>query len=369
MKDFYPVRIYESELRVIGDETLDFPRIETGGNLFGSLTHGRAPVVWLATRPAGKFSRRETSLELDHKLQRDIEAMAWRQFGIQSLGMWHSHHQIGLYEPSEGDRHRTANYAVKAERKFYVEILCNLPRAEGERRGRDSEKDRSAGPVIMTPFVYMDAPKLERAAAEITVLPGISPLRAALEGISQRGPLADALRSATEAADIRIKLRPSGADRAVSPAAAAEAAAPPPAETSEPAAPSAQRAPGILQQTAQALAHVKRGRDDARSQPARIPDAAHYAEKHVTPLIEAVPDLESTLEVLDDKRLALRVWDERHGGRELLMVFGWDGAAPVTLSCSILDGGQAVKFPASMPADDIVGHFSWGVKQIRRGWT
>jgi hypothetical protein len=369
MRDFYPVRIYESELQVIGDETLDFPRIETGGNLFGSLTHGRAPVVWLATRPAGKFSRRETSLELDHKLQRDIEAMAWRQFGIQFLGLWHSHHQIGLYEPSEGDRIRTANYAVKAERKFYVEILCNLPRAEGERRGRDSEQDRSAGPVIMTPFVYVDAPKAERSAAEITVLPGVSPLRAALEGISKRGPLADALRSATEATDIRIKLRSSGADKAVSPAAAAEAAAPSPAEASEPAAPSAQRSPGILQQTAQALAHVKRGRDDARSQPARIPDAARYAEKHVTPLIEAVPELESTLEVLDDKRLALRVWDERHGGRELLMVFGSDGAAPVILSCSILDGGQAVKFPPSMPADDIGGHFSWGVKQIRQGWT
>ena len=137
-------------------------------------------MVWLATRPGGKFSRRETSLDLDHRLQRDIEAMAWRQFGIQSLGMWHSHHQIGLYEPSGGDRRRTANFAAKAERKFYVEILCNLPRAEGERRGHDRESERSVGPVIIAPFVYVDAPRLERGAAEITVLPGISPLRTAL---------------------------------------------------------------------------------------------------------------------------------------------------------------------------------------------
>jgi hypothetical protein len=40
MSDVYPVRIFESELRVICDETMDFADIETGGNLFchGSLT-------------------------------------------------------------------------------------------------------------------------------------------------------------------------------------------------------------------------------------------------------------------------------------------------------------------------------------------
>lgn len=359
MTDFYPVRIYESELQVIGDETLSFPRIETGGNLFGSLTHGGAPVVWLATRPGGKFSRRETSLELDHRLQRDVEAVAWRQFGIQSLGMWHSHHQIGLYEPSEGDRRRTANFAVKAERTFYVEILCNLPRAEGERRGHDREDERSVGPVIMAPFVYVDAPRLERAAAEITVLPGISPLRAALEAASQRGALADALRPATDAAGIRIELRTSRADRAADPAAV-----PPSAETRESATGAPQRAPGAVQQKVQALMHVKKGREEAWSQPARIPDAARYAELYVSPLIEAVPEFESTLEVLDDKRLALRIWNEKHGSNEFLLVFGFDGAAPVILSCAILDGGQAIQYPEPMPPSDIGGHFSWGIKQI-----
>jgi hypothetical protein len=345
MTDLYRVRVYESELRVIGDETLRFPRIETGGNLFGSLTHGGTPVVWLATRPGGKFSRRETSVELDHRLHRDIEAMAWRQFGIQSLGMWHSHHQIGLYEPSEGDRRRTANFAAKAERKFYVELLCNLPGAEG--------------PVIITPFVYLDAPRLERADAEITVLPGISPLRAALEGVRQRGALGDALRPATAAVDIRLELRSSGAERSAEPAEA-------PAEKCEPAAAASQHAPGSVQQKLQVLLHGKKDREETRSQPARIADPARYAELYVSPLIEAVPDCESTLEVLDDKRLALRVWNERHGGNEFLLIFGWDGAAPVILSCAILHRGVASQYPESMPPSDIGSHFSWGIMQINQ---
>ena len=143
MSNLFPVRIYESELQVICDETVEYPNIETGGNLYGHVSNGGTPVIWLASRPAGNVYRGNVALELDPQVTNRMQNFIWEQYGVQFLGMWHSHHQIGLYQPSEGDRRRTANFAVKWSRKFYVEILCNLPRGEAAARVEIAQRVRT----------------------------------------------------------------------------------------------------------------------------------------------------------------------------------------------------------------------------------
>ena len=424
MTEGYRVRIFESELRVICDETLDFPNIETGGNLYGLLSHGGSPVVSLATRPAGRIHRGATSLELDHKVQQAIEESVWARYGIQFLGMWHSHHHIGLYEPSEGDRRRTANYAVKAHRKFYIEILCNLPRGgdarqvhvtsaprdestsgdaetgqeqeesrksrrakarEENRRAREfdhgveqpghkSGYERSSGPVRVAPFVYVDATCLEQADADFVVLPGTSPARAAVMAADLAGVLADAFRpvSGDSRGDIRYELRTasarrSGGYRDQSVASQSSDAGQQPGGAHQTVVHGSPDVHTAVSARQPAEAHAPAG---ARQVPAdvttaAIPDMPRYVHDHVEPLLRTSPEYYSTLEPLSEKKLLLRVRG-RYGQAELLLVLGWDGAAPVVLSCAVVSGDKSVSYPEGLDRCDMRGHFRWGIERLNR---
>lgn len=421
MNDGYRVRIFESELRVIGDETLDFPDIETGGNLYGLLSRGGAPVVSLATRPAGKIHRGPVSLELDHKVQQAIEELLWARYGIQFLGMWHSHHQIGLYEPSEGDRSRTASYAAKSARKFYLEILCNLPlvthsmrptvavpslampdggvsvddtgeagedqkqdetrrsrraqEKEERRRARDATREadhgvygpahrqgrsgngRAAGPVRMTPFVYVDATRLHRADAEFAVLPGTSPLRTAVWAADLPGVLGDAFRpvSGEPAASISYELRWSNADRFGRYGGEVH----PPGPLGQPAdVPRSQQEKKEIQ----APAGPRQVPADTTT---AVSSMTRYIADHLEPLIRTRPEYLSTLESISERKLALRVRGAS-GRAELLLVLGLDGAVPIVLSCAIMRNDVAVSWPDRLDSRDVSSHFYWGVKRLSR---
>ena len=379
MSGMHAVRIFESELHVIADETLDYPSIETGGNLYGLLSHGRTPVIWLATRPAGNVHRRSTSLELDPQVHNLIMEFAWEQYGVQSLGMWHSHHQIGLFEPSEGDRRRTANFAAKWDQDSYVEILCNLPRTgaaeadepdddgeDGPREGGSedgslSRKERKAlarkekprasqashgrhpGPVLVAPFMYTDAPRLVRADAQIEVLPGVSPLRTALAGASLPGELVGALRAADGSPDhLRYELHGSLADGGRG-------------------QPQARRPDGLRQLPAA----DPQGPSHEPVTPKPIPDMERYLECYVVPLLAAHPDYAQAARLVPEgsKKIVLTISSQRSPA-EFLLVLGWDGAAPVTLSCAITSGYGQTLMPTHLNYHDLRSNFTWGIQNL-----
>ncbi|MEU7857899.1 hypothetical protein [Nonomuraea sp. NPDC049141] len=201
MSEHFVVRIYESELAVITDETLDHHELETGGSLFGLFGHGGGPTVFLATRPAGEVLKRQTSLELDPQVTRALEQVAWDGFGVQCIGMWHSHHWIGLMEPSSGDRERTRRYAQKYHRPQYTEILANFVSKDPANSRRGRGRPGSDYRVQLTPFFYLDARNLTRAETFFHVLPGESPLRGTLArlvgGLVDRPGLSTAMRPAS----------------------------------------------------------------------------------------------------------------------------------------------------------------------------
>ncbi|MFD1542612.1 hypothetical protein [Nonomuraea guangzhouensis] len=200
MSEHFVVRIYESELAVITDETVDHHELETGGSLFGLFGHGGGPTVFLATRPAGEVLKRQASLELDPQVTRALEQVAWDGFGVQCIGMWHSHHWIGLMEPSSGDRERTRRYAQKYHRPQYTEILANFVSQEPPNSRRGLGRPGTDYRVQLTPFFYLDARNLTRAETFFHVLPGESPLRGTLArlvgGLVDRPGLSTAMRPA-----------------------------------------------------------------------------------------------------------------------------------------------------------------------------
>jgi len=165
------VRIYESELESIVHETSLHASIETGGSLFGLWTADGNPTVVLATRPGPGAIRQRTQFEQDLELHKQMERLLLTLHGAQGLGLWHSHHQLGLHELSAGDLNRTMKYAQRNRRLRFCDLLCYFGKAV---------RDPAADAVVIKPYVYADAPQGVHVPTELIVLAGMSPVRAAL---------------------------------------------------------------------------------------------------------------------------------------------------------------------------------------------
>ncbi|MCG5218233.1 MPN domain-containing protein [Streptosporangium soli] len=364
MSEHYKVRIYESELEVLCDETYEHPKIETGGNLFGLFSHGGGPTVFLATRPTVRSVRQTHSVELDSEAVGALQQVMWDRFGIQLLGMWHSHHTIGLFEPSSGDRARTQSFAVKAGRPCYTEILANFV-SQSERSASDQQSrrwfgDSSRDPVVLlTPFFYPEARKLVRADASLEVLAGASPIRQELRRLRRLSPHfdGDMLRDARSRRRERYQLGHSRArvsSEATGPDRAVEA-------RSAPAALPARVEPGTGG-TAPGAAPP-----DIYQELQVIPDPAEYVAAHVDPLLEGNTKFAVELRPVGDKQIALIVTAPRRR-TEFLFVMGWDGSRPVVCEAKLLTGDQRIEWQAATREErlDIHRAFFWGIEYFQK---
>jgi hypothetical protein len=381
MSEHYVVRVYESELKVIADETLRHRDVETGGSLFGLYAHGGGPTVFLATRPAGDAVKKRTSLELDPAVTRMLEEITWNRYGVQSIGMWHSHHWIGLMEPSSGDRERTRRYAERHQRPRYTEILANFI--------GDQATDSC---VQLTPFFYLDAGELVRADTVMRVLPGVSPLRQALEEFRGERQIDDALRAARSLPSEAYTLGESSAmassgwrrvlrrrgdgpprddfgekadDRLEETPPVAELEAGQPADD-EPVSTRKPSTGSAAEQGPEDKAErtTRRG-GDLRP----IPDITDYIERYIQPAMKPLGRrYHVELDLIGQNRLAVII--SQRGRRSRLLLFaGWDGATAVVYGCRIEFDGRIEEWPSTR---DETGSFqleeplNWGLWQLER---
>ncbi|WP_406440443.1 hypothetical protein OHB00_33820 [Streptomyces sp. NBC_00631] len=337
MTDNRLVRIYESELDVIFDETQSHSDIETGGSLFGLFSHGGDPTVQLATRPTERAVRNLHSLELDPQVTFEMETLLWERFGTQCVGMWHSHHSIGLYEPSSGDRERTRRYGLKFQRPQYVEVIANLT---GE--GRTKVLRKPAPKVLLTPFFYLDSRILSRSNTEFQVLPGESPLRQALKDITRNADLHETLRPAPQT--------PRGVCRLGSSAASETGRRRPSEASGRPSDESAL----------------------ASGQYLPIPDLVEYFNGCVQPLLSGLPqdyDIEAT-PLAEERGFEVAISRRRHNAR-ISLLLAWDGTSPVAFSCTVhpqSGRGQEIRWVPRTPDEKYMLRvpLNWGIKQIDR---
>ena len=162
------LRIYEQELRVIVSEILRYPNLETGGGLYGLWSHGDSPTIGLVSRPGPKAEQRFTKFVQDPDTHMRLEKKLWERHGVQCIGLWHSHHTLGLHVLSNGDVDRTRRYARHTRRERFAEILGYY---------------LADGHIGLRPYVYRRASEGHCVATEVQVLPGRSPLR---EGLDMR---------------------------------------------------------------------------------------------------------------------------------------------------------------------------------------
>ncbi|HKV56919.1 MAG TPA: hypothetical protein VJO32_01510 [Ktedonobacteraceae bacterium] len=167
------VQIYESEYKAIVAEARRLPKIETGGDLYGTFTHGSNPIIWLASGPGPKAHHENAHFEQDTSFTTYWEGRLTREFGLQYIGSWHSHHFIGLQEPSGGDVGAAEVYAQQHNRQTTLEIIVNHQRA-GIRQGEQEFT------TTLRPYFYPNAQRarMERfVLASFVPLSGISPIR------------------------------------------------------------------------------------------------------------------------------------------------------------------------------------------------
>lgn len=97
------VVIYQSELDYLSRCILDYPNIETGGQLFGYWTSTGVPVVLYVLGPGENANHRYAFFNQDLEYLETVGGWLTRDFGLQHIGEWHSHHQLGLAHPSSHD--------------------------------------------------------------------------------------------------------------------------------------------------------------------------------------------------------------------------------------------------------------------------
>jgi hypothetical protein len=179
------IRIFQSELDQILNAVIQSPDLETGGELLGLWSHADSPTVMLAGvtvllagTPAPGSRRGTTWFEQDAQTHMALERLSWERYGVQVVGLWHSHHQLSLHTLSQGDVHRTQGYSVRHQRPRYSEILAFLVERESSRARGLPRRQFDVG---LRPYVYENAATGQALGTRLEVLPGWSPLRDALQ--------------------------------------------------------------------------------------------------------------------------------------------------------------------------------------------
>ncbi|CAB4028828.1 Hypothetical predicted protein [Paramuricea clavata] len=96
--------IYPADKEFIRNSTLNYPNIETGGDLFGLWQSESEVVVQLATGPGQNCHRTQTAFFQDKTYLSQVGGYLTTAKGLCNIGEWHSHHRLNLPEPSAGDR-------------------------------------------------------------------------------------------------------------------------------------------------------------------------------------------------------------------------------------------------------------------------
>lgn len=310
------VRIYESEILSIVHETGQFRDVETGGSLLGLWTTGGNPTIMLASRPGRRAVRGFTHFEQDLKLHRLMEDTLVERHGVQSVGLWHSHHNLGLSELSGGDMRRTVRFARRARRPLFCDLLCYFT---------DERAHRSVSPeVTIKPYVYADAANGTRRPTALVVLPGVSPLRLAAANWGVSGHVAEELQVALA----RPPESWQGRWRTVRSIELAERDDEDlPAETragiwwerrrGRRGAHEEPQAPDLTEET---------GRDGGYE----IPDLQVYIQDHLEPELRELPDnVTCELEPILEGRAARLTLVAPDRSEEYELYLGWDGKQPV----------------------------------------
>ncbi|MCX6062805.1 MAG: hypothetical protein NTV26_01220 [Caldiserica bacterium] len=174
--------IYDGELEIMARFVADYPGIETGGDLFGFWTHTGSPMIEYVLGPGDHADHNDTAFYQESPFLKSAGGILRDLHGLQHVGTWHSHHRLGLTEPSRGDSNTMQRALDKNGFNAWLLTICNFA-------------DKSDG-VEMRAYLYHAHGGGERQQSTWLILPGASPVRAAIEAV-QEFPRSEPLTAAS----------------------------------------------------------------------------------------------------------------------------------------------------------------------------
>ena len=161
------VLIYQSELDYMSQCILDMQYIETGGNLFGLYTPFGIPFIQYVVGPGPEAIHEYTHFRQDFRFPDRNADLLVAEHALHHIGSWHSHHNLGLAEPSGGDSRSTFDGIRECGLQSFLLIIGNC-------RG---------GVSTVKPFRYFSDGRCE--ILKWVILPGVSPVRKAYDLLHQ----------------------------------------------------------------------------------------------------------------------------------------------------------------------------------------
>ncbi len=165
--------IYERELDIITGWAKEYPNLETGGSLFGYWSHLGMPVVHFVLGPGPESRHNEGSFYQDRQYLERAGSPLNKEHALQHIGEWHSHHTLGLAQPSAGDARTMFNAIQQYGFTSFLLCIANLEQTGHRTRHRD-DLQVSTGCFLYSRY----APR--PALCEWHILPGESPVRSSL---------------------------------------------------------------------------------------------------------------------------------------------------------------------------------------------
>lgn len=110
----------QEEMDMLSKYILDYRNIETGGQLFGYWAYDGKPVVLFVLGPGPKAGHYGTFFMQDIDYLKSKAAFLKQKYGLDHIGEWHSHHQLGLDHPSG---HDASNMIKNIRRLGYSRFL------------------------------------------------------------------------------------------------------------------------------------------------------------------------------------------------------------------------------------------------------
>lgn len=125
-KNNFEVLIYEKDFRELCAYVLTKPEIETGGDLFGLWLDEHRAVIQVALGPGKECMRTTASFYQDVNYLANVGTYLTEKEGLCHIGEWHSHHQLGLAEPSSGDKTTVWNNMPTYQLSRFVLFIANI---------------------------------------------------------------------------------------------------------------------------------------------------------------------------------------------------------------------------------------------------
>lgn len=110
----------QGEIDMLSRYILDYPNAETGGQLFGYWTFDGNPVVLFVLGPGPNAKHYGTFFMQDLDYLKERAIVLKQRYGLDHVGEWHSHHQLGISHPSGHDAH---NISTNMRKLGYTRFL------------------------------------------------------------------------------------------------------------------------------------------------------------------------------------------------------------------------------------------------------